>query len=334
MSSLVSSAKGLFVGALGASLGNRLAVKTLTSFAKGYQILTYHRVLPQWDALAIAPVAATDFRKQMKLLKDCYHVVSLEQLLKDLDAGQLKPGTVCVTLDDGYRDNLDFALPILKAYGIPATIFLATDFIGGKGTLWYDKVMEAFRKTTRSDFTLAEAGITKHTLKGLTGRFHPAHLALEWLKNFSPSEREAKMKLVYAALDLKSEPSVNLMLDWDQVRSMRRENISFGAHTCSHPILSTISREANEFEITESKAVIERELREPVTLFAYPNGRKGDYGDDAKMALTKAGFACALTTNPGVNPAHQDRFEMCRSQPWEDSVNRFHGRMLLERMSA
>ena len=141
------------------------------------------------------------------------------------------------------------------------------------------------------------------------------------------------MKLVYAALDLKSEPHVNLMLNWDEVRAMRRDNISFGAHTCSHPILSTISPEANESEIIGSKLVIERELEETVTLFAYPNGRKGDYGDPAKSALTKGGFACAVTTNPGVNSATQDRFEMCRSQPWEDSVNRFHGRMLLERMS-
>ena len=245
------------VQALGTALANRPAARALAAWKGGYQILTYHRVLPAWDPLAIAPVAAADFTRQMKLLRDCYRVVPLEALMAELDAGKLRPGTVCVTLDDGYRDNAEMALPILKAYGIPATIFLATDFIGGGGSLWYDKVLQAFRQTARPDFALPAAGMARQSLRDLPGRFHPSHAVLEWLKDSPPAEREAKMRLVYQALDLAGEPRCDLMLDWDQVRAMRGQGISFGAHTCSHPILSTLGPEANEAEIAGSKAAID-----------------------------------------------------------------------------
>ena len=88
---------------------------------------------------------------------------------------------------------------------------------------------------------------------------------------------------------------------------------------------------AIEAELAGSRREIEARLGGRADLFAYPNGRKEDYNQAAKQALEKLGFACALTTNPGVNRAGQDRFEILRRQPWESSPFEMGARMLLER---
>lgn len=328
---MISRFKSSLVGTVGAACASRLAIRAIDRVFPGYQILVYHRVLAQRDPFAIAPVDAAEFAAQMKLLKSCYRVISLDQLTSELDDERLGPGTVCVTFDDGYRDNFEVAFPILESLGLPAAIFLATDFISGKGTLWYDRVLNAFRHSGRPDFSLPEAGMVREPLRILREGHHPAYRVLEWLKGFSPSERDSKIPRILEALGLDAEPACDLMLDWDQVRAMRGRGIQFGAHTRSHPILSTVDNESNEIEILGSKRILESELEEPVRHFAYPNGRRGDYGEAAKAALRKGGFASALTTNPGINLQGQDRFEMLRSQPWERSIARFHGRMIVER---
>ncbi len=328
--SATSRIKGALVGAVGAALRNRLATRALAPVLSGYQILTYHRVLPKADPLAMAAVDLAAFTEQMKLLKACYNVISLDQLLAGLDGGNLVPGAICVTFDDGYRDNFEVAFPVLQALGIPATLFVATDFIGGRGILWYDRVLQAFKDTRRSEFSLPEAGIASQPLQGYVGT-HPAYRVLEWLKAFPPADRNRKIESVFAALTLDGEPRCDLMLDWDQIRTMRDAGVVFGPHTKSHPILSTVGPEENEAEILGSRQVLEAEVGRPARHFAYPNGRRGDYNDSSKAALKKGGFATALTTNPGVNPPGQDRYEIRRSQPWESSINRMHGRMVLEK---
>ena len=124
------------------------------------------------------------------------------------------------------------------------------------------------------------------------------------------------------------------MLDWDQVRAMLPHDITFGAHTLSHPILSRLSPEAIEAEVLGSKRVIERETGVPVTLFAYPNGQPGDYNEDCKAILRKSGFSCSVSTSAGVNTSATDRFALHRRHVWDGTVDAFYFRFLVERPRA
>ena len=96
----------------------------------GVRVLMYHRIddLPEYDQLTVGPAL---FRQQMAWLSRHRRVVPLSQALTELASGTVRPDTVVVTFDDGYRDNLTHALPVLKEFGLPATVFITTGFAGG-----------------------------------------------------------------------------------------------------------------------------------------------------------------------------------------------------------
>lgn len=304
-----------------------------------FQILVYHRVLPSRDPFAIAPVTSAYFDRQMGILRRHFRPISLETLMGEIDAGEVAPRSVCVTFDDGYADNYQHAFPILKKHGVPATIFLATDFIGTTSMPWHDRVLLAFKHGLAARFSLPKAGLADKVLAGPRDRVATAYQLLDWLKRFSPRERNERIEGIVKACGAPvatGAKDANLMMDWNNVREMVASDvIAFGAHTESHPILSTLSETDMELEIMGSKAVLERELGKPVRLFAYPNGRKGDYTETTRNLLQKADFLCAVTTNPGVNyPNKLDRFEILRRQPWDRSPYSFHSRFLLEYLLA
>src|SRR5262245_35792515 len=93
---------------------------------------------------------ADKFRRQMEFVKERYHPVSLKELIEHLTAGKkLPPRTIAITIDDGYRSNFTLAYPVFKEFGIPATIFLATDFIDRKDALWVDRLEFAVNQSTK-----------------------------------------------------------------------------------------------------------------------------------------------------------------------------------------
>lgn len=295
-----------------------------------YQIIVYHRVIPDDDLFAIAPVGETLFNRQMEILSRHFRPVSLGRLMDQLKDGTVAPGTVCVTFDDGYLDNYTHAYPALRRHGVPATIFLATDYVGGTRKVWHDRVLSAFKGGKARRFSLAEAGLADRPMETGKERIDIAFHVLAWLKTFPPAVRDERILSVFAACGAEESDGERLMLDWDEVREMMRGGIEFGAHTLSHPILSTLTEAEMEKEIMGSRSEMESRLGSPVRLFAYPNGRKGDYNETTKRLLSKNGFICAVTTNPGVNHGLPDPFEIMRRQPWDRTAEIFHARILLE----
>ena len=107
------------------------------------------------------------------------------------------------------------------------------------------------------------------------------------------------------------------MLSWDEIRVMSWHNISFGAHTVTHPILTRMPLAEAAEEIITSKKTIEKQLQTPIKLFAYPNGSCDDFNDSIKKVLRDAGFLCAVTTIWGTNIVHTDPFELKRIGIWD-----------------
>lgn len=296
------------------------------------QILVYHRVLPGNDPFAMSAVSCEAFARQMALLRSRFHPIPLSEAADRLEAGDLRPGSVCVTFDDGYADNCRHAWPILREYGIPATIYLATGLIGTGTVSWYDGVLALMRAPRAERLDYEPAGLRGVPIAQAGLRAAAAFKLLEWLKRFPPAERDAHI----AALErvLGRADAEKAMLDWDQVRSMHAAGIAFGAHTVTHPILSLIGAREAEAEIAASRAAIEERLQAPVRHFAYPNGKREDYNADTVGILGRLGFRTAVTTEPGVNDAGTDRLQWKRRQPWEASVHSLYFRMLHERSAA
>jgi peptidoglycan/xylan/chitin deacetylase (PgdA/CDA1 family) len=289
---------------------------------RAMQILVYHRVNDERDPFFPA-IRLADFRKQMELIAEEYHPYSLEDAIESLETDAIPDNAVVVTFDDGYRDNFQNAFPILRQLGIPAIIFLATDVIGSGKCLWHDVVFSAFRTTTMSWLKGFPEEGSIYSLKNDSDRLSAQRQVLEFLCSLREDERGRRIDQLVDGLKVQRCSEQDLMLSWNEIRTMHKHGISFGSHTATHPILSTLPDVRLRSEIIESKRVIEEQLDCKVNAFAYPVGRPQDFDQRAKAVLKEHGYRCAVTTIFGVNNSRDDLFELKRGTPWEPDLPSF-----------
>lgn len=311
---------GTLLGALSRQLASRY---TWTSNGNGgahfhvrrapaCTIFRYHRVNENRDPFFDA-LPTSQFCAQMEYLSQHFHLISLDQLASGQVSSNGHRCSVAITFDDGYRDNFVHAFPILKKMGIPATIFLTTGYIDSGQLPWYDQVRLAFKLTTERIFSLQAMGGPSIPMDGERGRLKAMQLALNWLRITGDSNRLSWLPELFKSLRVPDELNLPAtMLDWNEIRQMAREGISFGAHTVTHPALGSLSVPRLQDEIFGSKRTVEDRLQVQVSHFAYPFGKPVDFGSDAKRVVKAAGFQTAVTTISGVNEPDQDLLELKR----------------------
>jgi|HubBroStandDraft_6_1064221.scaffolds.fasta_scaffold01375_5 peptidoglycan/xylan/chitin deacetylase (PgdA/CDA1 family)/CelD/BcsL family acetyltransferase involved in cellulose biosynthesis len=291
------------------------------------QIFIFHRVNDDFDPfLPSVPVEA--FRKQMEFLKRNFPVVSLDEIARGAYPTDGEKYCVAVTFDDGYRDNFVSAFPVLKRLGMPASIFLTTGCIESGEMPWYDQVSWAFKLTSQLHASLSPLGGPDLPLDGRAQRLQAMGRTLAWMRGLDEEKRICAIPRALEALNVPmSLKAPTPMLAWDEIRQMTKHNISFGAHTVTHPALSSVSQDRMEAEIVGSKTKIEEKLQLPVRHFAYPFGQPADIGRNAKSVVERAGFSTAVTTSWGFNRPGEDLFELKRFSPrfnpWDYDPGRF-----------
>jgi len=314
-----------------------LALSTLSGAGRVFDrpvlsILIYHQVLPAFDTLRPQVPVAEDFNWQMALLSRYCSPLSLSEGLARLRDGSLPPRAVAMTFDDGYADNLAVALPILKKWDIPATVFVATEFLDS-GIMWNDLVLEALKHTRLSRLSLPHIDMENLELGSPSSRHAAAMQLLKALKHLPPPERLAAVERVCDACDYHERP--RLMMTPDQLRELSDAGIEIGAHTCAHPILASLQPEDAAREIRTSKDDLETLLQRRVRYFAYPNGRPGlDYGSGHVEQVKDAGFEAACSTHSGVISPSTDQWQLPRFTPWDRTPERFLARLLVHRRQA
>jgi peptidoglycan/xylan/chitin deacetylase (PgdA/CDA1 family) len=256
----------------------------------GAIILMYHSVAEDETAGFVEPpnrIAPQIFERQMAFLREQRRVVPLSRLVDDIVAGESPPaGTVCITFDDGYRDNLTVAAPILEKYRLPATLFLATGCAERGEAQWSD---------------------TLHWL--LRGHPCPAWLHQRLLEA-SHKVRRRLLDEIWRELAPVGRPP-RLMLDWDEARRLVRDYPLFeiAGHTRDHIDLSKHAGEARA-QLDACAADLRRELGVEARHFAYPYGRSCA---ETRRAVIEAGWRCALVADAGRRvEAASDRYAMPR----------------------
>ena len=277
-------------------------------------ILTFHRVNDDNDPFLPALPTAV-FAERMAHIAQYYQVHTVEDLAGRLLEGRLPRNALAITFDDGFRDNLTHAAPILKRLGLPATVFLVTGHIDTPHPLWADRLALGFKSATvrqveLSDGRVLALGTVSERLAALKETF--AHL-----RRVADEHRVGAVEALLTTLRPSPERPKRLMLSWDEVDALRGLGFSIGAHTVSHPILSRVTPEKAREEIFGSKLAIEKFTGETVRGFAYPNGRRDDYNETAIQLVREAGFTCAVTTQRGLNDIHTPVLELRRGGPWE-----------------
>lgn len=292
-------------------------------------IAIFHRVLAQPDPLFPGEVDAQEFDEICCWLSRWFTVLPLDEAADRQARGDLPARALVITFDDGYADNHDEALPILRHHGLCASFFVATGFLDG-GVMWNDVVVESIRRTQCNELDLALLGVPQIgmvKLDSLEARRAAIPKILGALKYRPHAERQVLVQRVAEQAQVRVPR--DLMMTSGQVRALAEAGMQIGAHTVSHPILARLEESEARHEIARSKSDLESLLGQTVSLFAYPNGKPGsDYLPRDVGLVRELGFQAAVSTAYGAARPGDAVFQLPRFTPWDRRRWAFGVRML------
>lgn len=260
--------------------------------------LYYHRINTLESDFNLLCVSPTRFRQQMLYLKRNYQIIRFED-----DWSLLDQDAVAITFDDGYKDNLENALPILKELEIPATVFVSTGTMGQDRELWWDElenlllVGKAFPQELWLDDTEFHCRWRTDTYEHRKNCYTALHYLM---KNYAEAERRDDwLRQLWQWKGAKRKArKENLTLSAQECRRLAESKvISIGAHTVSHPSLAGLDRQAQEREAGISIECLSRILQKEITLFSYPFGNpEKDFNEVTIDICRRMGIRKAATT--------------------------------------
>jgi peptidoglycan/xylan/chitin deacetylase (PgdA/CDA1 family) len=288
------SKRRAFAGAVMYWSGFAWALECITR-PTGAIVLMYHSVADKSAVGFIDPpnhLDAAHFERQMEYLSKYRHVISLGELVQHLTAGKALPaGSVCITFDDGYLDNLTVAAPILAKYSLPATLYLPTAYIDRAETHWADVLHQSFTFRTKNVLTIPALGLRADISKA--GECVAAYRSLHGPLLVSLyDERQALLAEVQRQLEPKVKPP-RLTMNWDDVRRLQKDYplFSIGGHSQNHIDLHAHGGEQALNEINGCMNDIRRELSATPEHFSFPYAR---WSKESRTMVVQAGWASAV----------------------------------------
>jgi peptidoglycan/xylan/chitin deacetylase (PgdA/CDA1 family) len=278
-------------------------VRLARSHAGGV-VLRYHALTETAAPVVYAapsicmPIAA--FRMQMAFVKRAYTVLPLDELVSAVvGGGKLPARALAITFDDGYADNHRLGLPVLRALGLPATIYVATGAVEDAAPFWVSAV-RAIALGARDAIPMPDGGV--HRLDEPGGREAAAGALTRELVPVAAEARavwlgETARK---AGVDL-ARTLAGTMLGWAQIRELAAAGWTIGAHTVTHSNVALVEEARAEAEIADSRDALASATGTAVRHFCYPNsgGRHPYFASSVTGVLRKLGFRSATTSRPG-----------------------------------
>ncbi len=283
-------------------------------------VLTYHGIVPEIPAGAPTFeyrnfVTTSQFEEQIQFLLRNYRPLKAADLYTP---GVSVEGGFLITFDDGFRNNYQYAMPILKQYGIQGCFFITTNLIGTRELLWTEQVTLMLERTKKPAVTLELDAPQTFSLADPQQREEASRGIRKHLKLMSSARLRKVMQQMKSQLDDvpltvgKTEEERYLFMTWDEVREMVANDQLIGAHTHNHPMLATLTEEESWQELSLCKEAIEKETEQPCLTMSYPNGERENYNQMNIEHLKKLGFKCAFTQVPLYNDEKTDLFQLHR----------------------
>jgi peptidoglycan/xylan/chitin deacetylase (PgdA/CDA1 family) len=237
-----------------------------------------------------------------RLRRSQVDIVSLDEMHRRIQEHELRRRFVCITFDDGYRDTLEFAYPILKAHQIPFALYVATSFPDRLGELWW-LALEAIVAGSERIRLLIDGRERTFTCATLADKYHVFGQLYGWLRSL-PTEDALR----HAVRDLAGRYRVDLSafceelcMDWGEIGRLAADPlVTIGAHTVNHVMLAKTPERQSRSEMAMSRSVIEAALGMRPDHLAYPIGDPGSAGLREFRIAAELGFKTAVTARPGV----------------------------------
>ncbi len=231
-----------------------------------------------------------------------FRIISMDDALTELRAGDhSRAPFVVLTFDDGYRDLVEHALPVLERHRAPFMAYVTSGFAEGSARMWWVELEESIRRLERIDVIAGGRRFVARCAKA--AEKNAAFTELYWLLRDSSEEELLRVALTLCA-EARIEPrrlTESLCLDWGTLAALARHELaSIGAHSVTHPRLAKLDAEAVIREMTESRTAIARELGVDIRHFCYPVGDVTSAGKREFDLARELGFGSGVTTRSGM----------------------------------
>lgn len=257
------------------------------------RVLAYHSVddSPEYCSASINVTPAL-FDRQMGYVSKNYNVITLDDVAAFSEGKQTLPErAVVITFDDGYRNNLKFAAPILEKHGLVAHFFVISDVVLGKAPFWVSSIQRLLVNAERVQDFVADFGLdVSDNCLGCRQNVIDAFMTMVNQKDGGLSSNLVADAFLFFGKSLKDEIGADYMLDETDLVSLDRMGMHIGSHSVDHPILTRISRDRQRFQLEHSKEALQTILQKPVEHIAFPNGP----GVEANCDNSTADLACDL----------------------------------------
>jgi peptidoglycan/xylan/chitin deacetylase (PgdA/CDA1 family) len=309
-------------------------------------ILLYHRVANLPLDPYLLGVTPEHFAQHLEVVRKQGYPIRLQELTQGLRDGHLPNRAIVITFDDGYRDNLYNAKPLLERYDTPATVFVTTRSLTQAGEFWWDELSRLLLQpgTLPEVLHLTINGIGYQYKLGEARHYgeddYHRHRGWHVERVDDPSQRQHLFRSFYGLLFSLGEQerrqalnelgtqislhpiddSIERGLSPDEVIKLAEEGlIEIGAHTVTHPALAMLSVVAQREEIWQSKQQLEQVLGYPMRTFAYPHG---SLTPETVAIVRDTGFVGAGSSEPDVVWSNADRFQLPRVavRDWDGEV--------------
>ena len=269
-------------------------------------------------------VSPQNFEEHLAVIREHYRPLRFLDLAQP--SARRTRGGIVITFDDGYRDNLLTAKPLLERYQVPATVFITTGYVGAHREFWWDELERLVLQpgTLPEELSLVVEGRTMRWQLGRCAEYSQDayELARRWsvldasnsharhrvyrelalmLRPLDERRRDVVLSQLRTIAGVASEPrGTHRPLVAEEVRELARGPwIDVGAHSRTHPVLAALPEETQREEIACSKASLEEMTQRPVPAFSYPYGSIGDVSAGTVAEVRKAGYSCACLTAAG-----------------------------------
>jgi peptidoglycan/xylan/chitin deacetylase (PgdA/CDA1 family) len=306
-------------------------------FAARGIILLYHRVTDLKSDPQLLAVKPQHFAEHLEIVKSKCSPVPLKELVGGIKEKTLPEHPVAITFDDGYADNFAHAQPLLRRYGVHATVFVTAGYVGSGREFWWDEIERLILEPTflPEILKLDNLGGENLTWELGTEGSHHADAYRKW--NVQASENPTPRHTLYRSLcellrplpEQRRVDALEYIQKWagtgsagrpthlplttaELVQLDREELVEIGAHTCTHSLLSSLSKAEQKEDVHGSKKILEKILNHEVSSFAYPFGGRIDYNGDSLAAVYEAGFELACANFPGTVWRYSDCFQLPR----------------------
>ena len=308
---------------IGRSISNLFAPRAI--------ILLYHRVTELSSDPQLLCVSRRHFAEHLEVIRKLSCPTPLRAVGSARPRRSTRRCRVIVTFDDGYADNLYNARALLERYEVPATVFVATAYIGSEREFWQDELEKIFLQpgTLPELFRMRINGISYEQELGEVARYredaYERHCGWNISRRDNPTVRHKLYRFLVTLLqhlpEKQPQEILTGLLLWARLEPASRRShrtlsqaelleladgglVEIGSHTVNHPMLSMLPITAQRDEIAQSKARLEEILGKRIDSFAYPYGGRSDYDSDAVTAVREAGFTRACANYGG--PLHSD----------------------------